>query len=157
MTDIDVDEVTKPDERRSPSPLTDIPNLPDHNTSQTDGGLPITPITPKGPPSKRKQDHPKFKPNSKPKHVDVDFEAVSSQAATTLRDPRVDRPRVSRAFRPERARPPRRPVNANPSSEAVVEEESLDDLSAMFSSPIVEGFEPNESPSSSPAGSHSNL
>eukprot|EP00057_Strongylocentrotus_purpuratus_P027145 XP_011681619.1 PREDICTED: leucine-rich repeat-containing protein 16A [Strongylocentrotus purpuratus] len=156
LTDIDVDEVAKPDERLSPSPLTDIPNLPEPNTSQTDGGLPITPIT-KDPPSKRKQDPPKRKPVSKPKHVDVDFEAVSCQAATTLRDPRVDRPRVSRAFRPERARPPRRPVNANPSPEAVVEEESLDDLSAMFSSPIVEGFEPNESPSSSPAGSHSNL
>ncbi|XP_030831325.1 F-actin-uncapping protein LRRC16A [Strongylocentrotus purpuratus] len=156
LTDLDVDEVAKPDERLSPSPLTDIPNLPEPNTSQTDGGLPITPVT-KGPPSKRKQDPPKHKPNSKPKRVDVDFEAVSCQAATTLRDPRVDRPRVSRAFRPERARPPRRPVNANPSPEAVVEEESLDDLSAMFSSPIVEGFEPNESPSSSPAGSHSNL
>ncbi|XP_041455233.1 F-actin-uncapping protein LRRC16A-like isoform X2 [Lytechinus variegatus] len=150
---IDIEE-DKPEERPSLSPLPDVqlPDLPDPNQSakeETDSSKSFS--TPRSKPKPSLLKPPSKSPGSTPKLVE--FESVSNQAAAPLRDVRADRPRVSRAMRPARARPAPRPSDQNP--EGIIEEE--DDLSKMWSSPTVPGFETQESPSSSPSGSQTSL
>ncbi|XP_071505200.1 uncharacterized protein [Diadema antillarum] len=80
------------------------------------------------------------------------FGPISDQPSYLLPDVRASRPRISRVMRPARPHPPSRPGTHNPGNNHTLQEEE-EDISKMFESPKVEGFdslEPTSSPGPTP-------